>query len=77
MPNGGREPYRLPETPSPLHTSDSEETWMNKHRWEVLARRTVRRWRRLVTVRRLRRQIVGVLRHGSPELRARVYKFLV
>jgi hypothetical protein len=31
MPNGHRIPYRLSdETPSPIHSSDSEETWQNK-----------------------------------------------
>ena len=36
MPNGTREPYRLRSrrTPSPLHTSDSEDTKAHKKRYK-------------------------------------------
>ena len=36
MPNGTREPYRLSSrrTPSPLHTSDSEDTKAHKKRYK-------------------------------------------
>ena len=63
MPNGHREPYRFqfpdigdPDTvalrlPSPLHTSDSEETWDNKIRciaFDEVAHKVLFRWKFLV-----------------------------
>ena len=51
MPNGHREPYRLRpdyDPPSPAHTSDTEDTWEDKLRWRLIARRVLRRWRLLV-----------------------------
>ena len=48
-PNGRREPYRCSaDLPSPVHTSDSEDTYANKFRWQVLTRWVVRRWRQFV-----------------------------
>ena len=50
MPNGHREPYRLRPRygrPSPVHSSDSEETYDNKLQWRLIALRVFRRWRRL------------------------------
>jgi len=40
MPNGHRSPYRVSsgEPPSPAHTSDSEETWVNKQEFAMVAR---------------------------------------
>ena len=39
MPNGNKVPYRLdpsnPQSPSPLHTSDSEATKENKHQFHL------------------------------------------
>ena len=49
MPNGHREPYRVQRTgspPSSVHTSDSEPTYANKMRWNVLARWVFTRWRK-------------------------------
>ena len=66
MPNGHREPFRIGEwdyerdcydSPSPVHTSDSEDTYVQKHRWIVLARRVFRRWRRHVKYKRYQRGI--------------------
>ena len=37
MPNGHRNSYRLGDIPSPIHTSDSEETKVQKHRWMVMS----------------------------------------
>ena len=60
MPNGHRYPYRLhPEcdSPSPLHTSDSEETYEHKQRYRILGLRVIRRWRRFVKMQRYKRAI--------------------
>ena len=52
MPNGRRRPYRLPfalegtpSSPSPDHTSDSEETSHHKTKFRRLARTVVSQWR--------------------------------
>ena len=46
MPNGGSVPYRLGHgTPSPVHTSDSEDTYNNKMRWRWLGRKVLYRLR--------------------------------
>ena len=61
MPNGDREPYRIGEgCPSPVHTSDSEKTYDNKHRWHMLAFRYWHKWRRFV-IRQRRRRTAGFL----------------
>ena len=53
MPNGHRDSYRLGDgPPSPVHTSDSEDTFNNKLRWVVLCRWVVLRWRHLIQRRR-------------------------
>ena len=58
MPNGDRHPYHdLSSPPSPLHTSDSEDTWVNKHRWSILARWVLGRWRAVVDRSRRRRRL--------------------
>ena len=58
MPNGHREPYRnLQEIPSPLHTSDSEDTYVTKRRWQVLAKWVLRRWRSFTQRKVLERRI--------------------
>ena len=67
MPNGGGPPYRLRpdyDPPSPDHSSDTEDTWENKLRWQLIARRVLRRWRLLVRRARLAR----MLRH-HPRMR--------
>jgi hypothetical protein len=63
MPNGHRQSFRLrleegwedrderDGPPSPIHSSDSEETYDNKIRWAVLARWVLSRWRTLGAVR--------------------------
>ena len=79
MPNGHRDSYRLGDIPSPVHTSDSEETKVQKHRWEVLVRWTVQRWRHLVSARRLRQHILLALRvcpNAPPQLASMLFGFL-
>ena len=51
MPNGHREPYRIRhgESPSPCHTSDSEETRDNKMCY-MMRKRRMRRDRRIAMV---------------------------
>ena len=72
MPNGHREPFRIADwewdyyhgtyrQPSPVHTSDSEDTYVNKQRWKVLQRRVRRRWRRHMYERGIRRRKTWVL----------------
>ena len=58
MPSGGGTQYRLHagwETPSPMHTSDSEETEANKQHYQFLLLWVQFRWRRFVRKRRNRR----------------------
>ena len=72
MPNGHREPFRIGEwdyyhgtysSPSPVHTSDSEDTYVHKHRWIIVARRVLRRWRRHVAYERgIRRRRIWLRR---------------
>ena len=59
MPNGTRVPFRMyrwDETdghywqPSPMHSSDSEETFTHKGRHLLLRRRIARAWKRAVTL---------------------------
>ena len=67
MPNGNREPYRLvPDygPPSPLHTSDSEDTWNQKQRWRYLALRVIIQWRRFLRMARLRRWLEAQILRG-------------
>ena len=66
MPNGHRDPYRIlsGESPSPAHTSDSEETFHQKRRYHALARSVLRRWR-LFVLRRRRQRCVAVLRYDK------------
>ena len=66
MPNGHREPFRIQRewgidgsryrSPSPDHSSDSEDTCAHKRRWIILARRVFRRWKRYVYERGIRRR---------------------
>ena len=64
--------------PSPLHTSDSEETFINKKRWVMLARGAVRRWRRWVVL-ELQNKVYLAFRKvlPSPSARAMRLPFLV
>ena len=77
MPNGGGPPYRLwpgYESPSPIHTSDSEETFDNKARWYRLARRVLRRWRLFVQKKqeqRMRLHILALARQMRRRSRSR------
>ena len=49
MPNGDRQPYRVgAHSPSPDHTSDSDDTWEHKRRYWSHALRVRHRWRRHV-----------------------------
>ena len=80
MPNGHREPYRLSEgSPSPCHTSDSEETWHHKKRYTFLARTYTRKWRRHVAWRKQSRRLKTLLRRKnlSPEVLEMIAAFLV
>ena len=65
MPNGRRKPFRVGawsrkrrryKSPSPSHSSDSEDTCVHKHRWIILARRVFRRWKRHARGMRRRRE---------------------
>ena len=51
------------EIPSPVHSSDSEETWYNKREWAFVARRVLFRWRAFVRRARQRRRILRWLRN--------------
>jgi hypothetical protein len=57
MPNGNRDPFRISngEPPSPLHTSDSETTYEEKMRYEILMRWVAVRWKELVKRRRAKK----------------------
>ena len=55
MPNGYRIPYRFPQlesvqdecivdSPSPVHSSDTEETYQHKTKYMIVARRALRTW---------------------------------
>ena len=80
MPNGrrGQYPYRFVDaegkvrTPSPCHSSDSEETRNNKERFmfwrKFLARKYVRRWRRAVA---LRKSEINAAEANAPDVLAR------
>ena len=70
MPNGHRQSFRISleegwedrderdGTPSPIHTSDSEDTDYNKTKWILIAKRVVRRWLRFARCRaRIRRAL--------------------
>ena len=64
MPNGRRRPYRLPfalegtpSSPSPDHTSDSEETSHHKTKFRRLARTVVSQWKDFTKRKLLRRTL--------------------
>jgi len=74
MPNGPRTSYRLwhwdtqrdvARTPSPQHTSDSEDTWVHKQRWILLARWVWCWWVYKLGVRK-RRQYLRRMFYGHP-----------
>ena len=77
MPNGTREPYRFGDIhgydePSPMHTSDSEETEVNKIRYHLIVTRVHRRVRRFNARRRIAKcnrylQEMRLLPHNVPE----------
>ena len=65
MPNGHRVSFRLAlcnDPPSPMHSSDSEDTWMDKLRWHFIVKKVLRRWRRLVRQGRVRRTALSLRR---------------
>ena len=83
MPNGTRVPFRLGQhrSPSPLHTSDSDETWHNKRRYWDLARMVHARLQR--NARRARRErrwaVVVIVRYhagGDVTLAQHIASFL-
>ena len=62
MPNGDRRPFRIGEgSPSPMHTSDSEDTEGHKRRYHQHQVEGVLRWRSLVVRARRERGFVVVL----------------
>ena len=63
MPNGYRPRYRLGAgSPSPVHTSDSEETEQNKHDYYEIAVMVLVQWRYFVSIRKRDRRIAALLR---------------
>ena len=71
MPNGYSPRYRLGQgSPSPIHTSDSEETEQNKQEYYVndvlhyyeLALLVIVQWRYFVAIRKRDRRIAALLR---------------
>ena len=77
MPNGARKPYRFGgehgyDVPSCMHTSDSEETELNKIRYHLVVRRVHRRVRRFNAIQRIAKcsQLLHGMRllpHDVPE----------
>ena len=64
MPNGGSHSYRdLVADAGPAHSSDSEETYVNKHRHLVLVKWVVARWRLMM------RRRLSLCSRGSEGLR--------
>lgn len=65
MPNGHRVPYRMAHgrAPSPAHSSDSEETYVEKARWGAVARAVLCRWRLFVRQKKVQRR-QGALEAG-------------
>ena len=65
MPNGDRRPFRIGEgSPSPAHTSDSDDTREHKRRFHWLRVEGVLRWRSLaIRARRERGFVVALLVH--------------
>ena len=62
MPNGQIR-YRLGAgSPSPIHTSDSEETEENKQHYYVIAVLVIVQWRYFVAIRKRDRRIAALLR---------------
>ena len=68
MPNGHRYPFRFPirshlsvinvvDSPSPIHSSDSETTFNHKVRYRGVAYRVLRKWKSLVMRERIRRMM--------------------
>ena len=56
MPNGHREPRAgIVDPPSPIHTSDSEDTYTNKVRWRGMAYKVLRQWLRYISIVRAQR----------------------
>ena len=45
---GVRTHLRPYASPSPEHTSDSDDTWEEKQLWRALASHSIRRWKRMV-----------------------------
>ena len=57
MPNG-KQAYRIAPTfysPSPLHTSDSEETLMQKRRYRMITLKVKWKWKKFVARRKAQR----------------------
>ena len=60
MPNGHRTPYRISSrrSPSVEHSSDSENTFLQKRRWKLLARWVCQQWRLFTRRNRWRRTLL-------------------
>ncbi len=68
MPNGHRESFRWPNDqnnpPSPIHTSDSEETENYKWRYYDLVSHVLRHWRHFLRIVKFRRGLLKMFRDG-------------
>ena len=63
MPNGHREPRAgIVDAPSPIHTSDSENTYANKVRWRGMTYKVLRQWLRYISIVRVQRLQVALSR---------------
>ena len=82
MPNGDRKPFRVGDgSPSPSHTSDSDDTREHKRRFYRLRVEGILRWRALtIRARRERGFVVALLVHrlapGCLCIAATIVRFL-
>ena len=66
MPNGYSPRYRLGQgSPSPIHTSDSEETEQNKEQYYQIALLVIVKWRDFVAKRKRARRGLAALMGGN------------
>ena len=90
MPNGARIPYRMVAAVdevllslSPIHTSDSEETYRHKRKYRRLARWVLSRWKDFTNRKILRRTLAVAAveaflsRHTDAWLFKEILSFLV
>ena len=71
MPNGHREPRAgIEDYSSPIHTSDSEETYDNKVRWRGVAYKVLRQWLRYISIVRVQRLQAELCPHKTASRKA-------